>query len=433
MSGPLKRSRVLPAAMVGHGVESYDFVVYGASATIIAKHFFPAGDPTLAILSSLAVYGLAFVVRPLGAAIFGSIGDRLGRRTALSTVVLIMAVSTAAIAVLPTYGSVGVLAPILLLICRLAQGISMGAEYTSAASYVMEQAPPGRRGTWLSAVGSATYVGSALASFVLLALRLISKSAYQDWSWRLAFLAGGLMALVGLYMRLKLDETQTFQELESAGETALRPIRDTFRNWRVFLLLFTMFALLAVVVHNLLGYLPTYLTTTGGVSADTVLVSSGVALLVCAVLCLPAGIAADRVGRKPVLVVGVAVAIVGSLPAYLMASGDTLASTLATQIILVIPAALVTVGSTVVAVELVTARIRATSTALAYNVAYAIFGGTAPILGALLTGWFGRLAPGGYITALAVVALVVVVVALPETRTRERAADEARAADEVLR
>ncbi|MER6926738.1 hypothetical protein ABT314_48960, partial [Streptomyces spiralis] len=128
-------------------------------------------------------------------------------------------------------------------------------------------------------------------------------------------------------------------------------------------------------------------------------------------------------------VVGVGVAVVGSLPAYLMAGGDTLASTLATQIILVIPAALVTVGSTVVAVELVTARIRATSTALAYNVAYAIFGGTAPILGALLTRWYGRLAPGGYITALAVVALVVLVVALPETRTHARA----QAVEEALR
>ncbi|HWD01958.1 MAG TPA: MFS transporter [Amycolatopsis sp.] len=417
----MKANKVLGAAMIGHGVESYDFVIYGASATIIAKHFFPAGDPTLAILSALAVYGLAFVVRPLGAAIFGSIGDRIGRRTALSTVVLIMAVSTAAIAVLPGYDSAGVLAPILLLCCRLAQGISMGAEYTSAASYVMEQAPPGRRGLWLSAVGSATWFGSALASFALLALRLISESAYESWSWRLAFLAGGLMALIGLYMRLQLDETPAFRELASANKTAARPIRDTFRNWRVFLLLFTLFALLAVVVHNLLGYLPTYLGTTGGVPGDTVLVAGGLALLLCAVLCWPAGMLADRIGRKPLLVAGVAVAVVGSVPAYLLAGGGTLVTTLATEVLLVLPAALVTVGATVVAVELVSARIRATSTALAYNVAYAIFGGTAPLLGALLTGWFGRLAPGGYITALAMIALVVVVVALPETLRRTRA------------
>ncbi|WP_406632978.1 MFS transporter [Amycolatopsis sp. WGS_07] len=421
----MKANKVLSAAMIGHGVESYDFVVYGASATIIAKHFFPAGNPALAVLSALAVYGLAFVVRPLGAAIFGSIGDRLGRRTALSAVVLIMAVSTAAIAVLPGYGSVGVLAPILLLCCRLAQGISMGAEYTSAASYVMEQAPPQRRGLWLSAVGSATYVGSALASFALLGLRSISLPAYESWSWRLAFLAGGLMALVGLYMRLRLDETPAFRELKSSKDTAARPIRDTFRDWRVFLLLFTLFALLAVVVHNLLGYLPTYLATTGRVRGDTVLVAGGLALLLCAALCVPAGMLADRIGRKPLLIAGVAVAVAGSVPAYLLARGGTLATTLATEVLLVVPAALVTVGSTVVAVELVSARIRATSTALAYNVAYAIFGGTAPLLGALLTGWFGRLAPGGYISALAVIALVVVVVALPETLARARADEPA--------
>ncbi|WP_051342616.1 MFS transporter [Pseudonocardia spinosispora] len=409
-------NKVLGAAMIGHAVESYDFVIYGASATVIARHFFPSGDPTSAMVSTLAVYGLAFVVRPLGAAVFGPVGDRLGRRAALSAVVLIMAVSTAAIAVLPTYGSAGALAPLLLLCCRLAQGISMGAEYTSAASYVMEQAPVRRRGLWVSVVNSATFVGSAFAALALLALRLASPEAYADWTWRLAFLLGGVMALVGLYMRLRLEETATFRALEESGAIAVRPVRESFRDWRLFLLLFTIFALLAVVVHNLLGYFPTYLATTGAVAEDTVLIAGVVALLVCAAACVLTGVLVDRYGRRPVLVAGVLLATVGSVPAYLLAGGGTLLTTLGAEILLVLPAAVVGMSATIVAVEIVPPHIRATSTALAYNVAYAVFGGTAPILGALLTSWFGRLAPGVYISALAVIALVVVLVALPETR-----------------
>lgn len=412
------QKKILGAAMFGHAVESYDFVIYGSSATIIAKHFFPAGNPTLAILSTLAVYGVAFVVRPLGAAVFGSIGDRLGRRTALSTVILIMAFSTIAIALLPNYAQTGIVAPLLLLCCRLAQGISMGAEYTSAASYVMEQAPPHKRGLWISTVGSATWVGSALATFALLALHLASPVAYTDWTWRIAFLLGGLMALVGLYMRLRLEETSTFRTLEAQGETSASPVKESFRNPRIFLLLFAVFALLAVVVHNLLGYLPTYLTTTGGIPGDTVLVSGGVALLLCTGLSVLTGVLADRVGRKPLLIAGVAIAVAGSVLAYVLARGGTLLTTVAAEVVLVIPAGVVTVAATIVAVELVPPRIRATSTALAYNVAYAVFGGTAPLLGALLTARFGKLAPGAYITVLAAIALVIVVAALPETRNR---------------
>ncbi|MTD16182.1 MFS transporter [Nakamurella sp. YIM 132087] len=422
--------RILGAAMVGHVVESFDFVIYGYSATIIARHFFPSGNETLAILSTLAVYGIAFIVRPLGGAVFGSMGDRLGRRTALSTVVLIMAVSTAAIGVLPTYTSVGFLAPLLLLICRLAQGLSMGAEYTSAASYVMEQAPPARRGLWTSAVGSATFIGAALAVFLLLGLQLSSATAYSDWTWRLPFLLGGAMALIGLYMRLRLEETKTFRALEDSGETSRTPVRDSFRNWRVFLLLLAIFSLLAVVAQNFLGYLPTYLTKTAGLSSVTTLVASGIALVLCAALSIATGALSDRIGRKPLLVGGVIVAVVGSIPAYMIAAGGSLATTVVAQILLVIPAALVGMTATIVAVELVPPRIRATSTALTYNIAYAVFGGTAPLVGALLTAQFGRLAPGAYITVLAALALVVVIIALPETRHRsvdDRAATEKNA------
>ncbi|WP_236792014.1 MFS transporter [Amycolatopsis sp. GM8] len=418
------QKKILGAAMIGHTVESFDFVIYGYSATIIARHFFPAGNPTLALLSTLGVYGIAFVVRPLGGAVFGSLGDRLGRRTALSTVVLIMAVATAAVGLLPTYAVAGIAAPLLLLACRLVQGLSIGAEYTSAASYVMEQAPPHRRGLWTSAVGSATFIGAALASFLLLALQLSSVAAYADWAWRLPFLLGGAMALIGLYMRLRLEESRTFTAIAGRGETSPTPIRESFRNWRVFLLLLAVFSLLAVVSQNFLGYLPTYLTTTGGVPAKTALISSGIALVLCAGLSIVTGALSDRIGRRPLLIAGVVVAVVGSVPAYLVAAGGSLASTIVAEILLVIPAALVGMTATIAAVELVPPRIRATSTALTYNIAYAVFGGTAPLVGALLTARFGKLAPGAYITVLAALSLVVVLLALPETRGRAATAPD---------
>lgn len=412
------QKKILAAAMVGHAVESYDFVVYGASATIIAKNFFPQGNPTLAILSTLAVYGISFAVRPLGAAVFGSIGDRHGRRTALSAAVLFMAASTALIAVLPGYATAGIAAPLLLLCCRLVQGVSIGAEYTSAASYVMEQAPAHRRGLWISTIGSATFIGSALASFALLALEKLSAAAYATWTWRMAFLLGGAMALVGLYMRLRLDESGTFRDLKAAGKIAARPVRDSLRSWRVFLLVFAVFALLAVVAQNLLGYLPTYLMTTGGVPGETVLVAGGVTLLVCAGVCVLAGALVDRVGRKSMLISGAVVAVLGSVPAYILATGGSLASTLGAEALLAVPAALIAAPATVMAVELVPSHIRATSSALGYNVANAVFGGTAPFVGALLTTRFGHLAPGFYITVAAAVILGVVFFALPETHRR---------------
>ncbi|MGW6796610.1 MFS transporter [Streptomyces chartreusis] len=345
------QKKVLGAAMVGHTVESFDFVIYGYSAVIIAKYFFPAENPTLAILSTLAVYGLAFVVRPLGGAMFGSIGDRLGRRTALSTVVLIMAVATAAIGVLPTYGTVGIVAPILLLLCRTTQGLSMGAEYTSAASYVMEQAPPDRRGLWTTAVGSATFIGAALASFLLLGLQSASSAAYQAWTWRMPFLIGGATALIGLYMRLRLSESSTFRDLEEHGETTTTPVRDSFRNIRSFLLLLGIFSLLAVVSQNFLGYLPTYLTTTAGLPSLTVLVASGVALVICACLSVLTGAASDRIGRRPLLIAGVVVAVLGSLPAYLIASIGSLWSTIVALMLLVIPSAVIGMTATITAAD----------------------------------------------------------------------------------
>ncbi|RYE39454.1 MAG: MFS transporter [Hyphomicrobiales bacterium] len=293
LTQPLGRTmskKVISAAMIGHTVESYDFIIYGYAATAIATVFFPSENRITALLSAFAVYGVAFAVRPLGAAIFGSMGDRIGRKNTLSTIVLLMAIGTAAIGFIPTYSSIGIAAPIILVCCRLVQGISMGAEYTSAASYVMEHAPLSRRGLWMSAVTSASFIGSALAVMVLLGLQLVSKTAYLEWSWRVPFLLGGVMALVGLYMRLRLEESPEFTKLGNTGRVARTPIRDTFRNWRVFLLLFTVFTLLALVAQNFLGYLPTYLTETTGLSSITVLVSSSIALLLCAALVVGSGV-----------------------------------------------------------------------------------------------------------------------------------------------
>ncbi|HJP72830.1 MAG TPA: MFS transporter [Pseudonocardiaceae bacterium] len=412
------QKKVLGAAMIGHTVESFDFVIYAYSATILAKHFFPTGNPTAAVLSTLAIYGIAFIVRPVGGAVFGSMGDRVGRRAALCTVVLIMAASTAAIGLLPPYTAVGIAAPLLLLLCRLVQGLSMGAEYTSAAAYVMEQAPGSRRGLWISVVVSATFIGSALAVALLLSLQLSAAGAYANWAWRLPFLAGGAMALIGLYMRLRLEESRTFRVLADRGEIAATPVRDSFRKWRVFLLAIAIFSMLAVVAQNFLGYLPTYLTVTGHLKPVTVLVTSGIALVLCAGLTILSGVLADRFGRKPVLVAGIALAVLGSVPAYVIATGGSLVTTAVAVIILGIPTAMVGMTATIIAVELVPPRIRSTITALTYNIAVAVFGGTAPLVGALITAKWGKLAPGAYITIIAVIALVIVVVALPETRKR---------------
>jgi MHS family proline/betaine transporter-like MFS transporter len=213
--------RAITGASIGNLVEWFDFAVYGYLATYIAANFFPSNNPTASLLSTFAVFAAAFFVRPLGGIFFGPLGDRIGRQRVLATVIILMSVATFAIGLLPTYATIGVLAPILLVVARLLQGFSAGGEFGGGATFLAEYSPDDRRGFLVSWLEFSTLIGFILGSGVVLVLNSsLGEDAMTAWGWRIPFLIAGPLGAVGLYIRLRLEDTPEFRALESTGEVS---------------------------------------------------------------------------------------------------------------------------------------------------------------------------------------------------------------------
>ena len=225
MSGPSTLRRVISGASIGNAVEWYDFAIYGFLATFIAANFFPAGDDTAALLNTFAIFAAAFVMRPLGGLVFGPLGDRIGRQRVLVIVILLMAGSTLAMGLLPTYDAIGVAAPLLLLFLRCLQGFSAGGEYSGGACYLAEYAPDSRRGVVVTFIAWSGVVGFLLGSVTVTLLQTVLGDAAMDsYGWRIPFLIAGPLGLVGLYIRLRLDDTPAFAELSRTHQVAKSPL-----------------------------------------------------------------------------------------------------------------------------------------------------------------------------------------------------------------
>jgi MHS family proline/betaine transporter-like MFS transporter len=416
-SGVRGARKAVLAGTIGNVVEWYDFAIYAYSVSVIAALFFPAGNETAALLSTLAIFGVTFLARPLGGVIFGHVGDRVGRRSALAASVLLMGGATVLIGLLPTYGQVGHLAPVLLLVCRLAQGFSLGGEFTGATSFITEYAPENRRGFWASLSPSASllaYIGGALV--VLAVASSLPESAYNSWGWRIPFWVAGPLAAAGLYLRLRIEETPAFRALESDEGVDRAPIREAVSGYlRQIALLVGIATLNAVAFYIAAGYFVTYLTETVGLDRMTAFLSNSAALMVYVLLAPLFGFIGDRFGRRPMLFAGCVGMILLSVPGFLLAgSGGLLAATLG-QAMIVLPLVIVASAVTVTMVELFPTRVRYSGASLGYNVAYTIFGGTAPFVGAFLVASTGSLiAPAVYLAAIAIVVLPVIF-KLPET------------------
>ncbi|MBB4688725.1 MFS transporter [Amycolatopsis jiangsuensis] len=412
------RRAVMLASSIGNFVEWFDFTLYGYAAAAIAATFFPSGDHIAGLIGAFAVYGVAFVARPLGAVVFGRIGDRRGRRTALGTSVVLMGAATAAIGLIPGWAQIGVAAPILLLFCRLVQGFSAGGEYTGAMAFSIEHAPDDRRAWYSALVGASTWLGTIGATGVMLAFQAITGDGFTGGGWRWPFLIGGLLAVVGLVLRMRVDETPAFKAMQAnaPAQQPARPFRELLRgHWRTLLTLFAYFAVLGLFTHSFLGYMPTYLAQAGGFSASAVLWLVTIANVVS----VPAGFAlavlADRHGRRIQLRLGAVAAIVLVIPAYLLVGTGNLVAVVAALLILLLAVTLLSTGAISV-LELYPTNVRFSGTALPYNVAYAIFGGTAPLVSQLLVDGTGSLvAPAIYASVVALIALPLLL-RIPETR-----------------
>ena len=409
--------RALAGVSAGNFVEWYDFAVYAYSATVIADLFFPDGDDTTALLGTLAVFGVTFLARPAGGVYFGHLGDRIGRRNALVIILLLMGISTTLIGLLPTYDQIGMSAPILLTLLRLCQGFSGGGESSGGATFLSEYAPEGKRGMWSGISNSTQTIPFAVAALLVLGINTwLDDPDYTGWGWRIPFLIAAPLALVGLFLRMRLEDTPVFRKLENESSVAVAPIADVLRNYRrEVAILVGIASLNAVAFYTMSSYFSTYLQEVVGLSASVALISNSVALLSYSVLIPIAGMIGDRMGRRRVITVGALSFVVIAVPGYLVAGTGGLGLAILGQLMLTIP--LVTVAS-VVAVgqaELFPAAVRYTGAALGYNIAYAVFGGTAPFIGQFLVlTTDNKLAPAFYLVVLAALALIPIR-ALPET------------------
>jgi len=409
--------KVITASSVGTMIEWYDFYIFGSLAAIISLEFFPGGNPTAAFLKTLATFAVGFAVRPFGALVFGRIGDLTGRKFAFLATLLIMGGSTAAIGFLPGYASIGIAAPIILVILRLLQGLALGGEYGGAAIYVAEHAPDGRRGFYTSFIQTTATLGLFVSLAVILIVRaLIGEEAFKEWGWRVPFILSLLLVGISYYIRIRLRESPLFTRLKESGKTSTAPIQESFgtwSRWRVFFtILFGAAAGQAVVWYTGQFYALLFLQTVLKVPLTTSYICVAVALLLGAPLFVYFGHLSDRIGRKKVMLTGNLLAALSYVPIYygMKVFSDPVNPVALTALVFIQVVFVTMVYGPIAAflVEAFPARIRYTSLSLPYHFANGWFGGFLPLIATALVARTGNIYAG--LAFPIVVALMTVVV-----------------------
>jgi MHS family proline/betaine transporter-like MFS transporter len=396
---------------VGNVLEWYDFALFGVLAPIIASHFFPSADPLAGLINSYAVFAIGFLARPLGGVIFGHIGDRFGRRQALVLSVTLMAVPTALMGLLPTYQEVGVLAPILLILLRIVQGISTGGEFAGSIVFLVEQAPDHRRGLYGSVANFGAMIGGLLGAAVgWLISEILTPDAMQDWGWRVLFLTGVLVGLFGLWARVGVPDTPVFAELAACEGLPTKPLRTALRReWRQMAIAIGLNWSASVGYYVVFVWFISNVNEIIGLPYRTALAVGTFGLVAGLLATLAIGALADIAGHKRMLVVGSIATAIFSVPLLMLAATGTLAAVTLAQLGLAILAAIFLGTLPAVFVSLHGPALRCTALSVSYNTALALFGGTAPLIATLLvkvTGWPG--APGLYLVLAALVCLMLV-------------------------
>ena len=403
--------RAVAGASIGNAVEWFDFAIYGFLATFIAGQFFPAGDETAALLNTFAIFAAAFFMRPLGGFVFGPLGDRIGRQRVLALVILLMSAATLGIGLLPIYGAIGVLAPLLLLVLRCLQGFSAGGEYGGGAVYLAEFATDERRGVTVTFMVWSGVLGFLLGSITVTLLQaVLSTAAMESYGWRIPFLIAGPLGLVGLYIRLRLSDTPQFAELSKSDQTAESPLREAVSTaWRSILQVIGLMIVFNIGYYVVFAFLPSYFIKTLQFSATDAFLSITLACLVALVLILPLAMLSDRIGRRPLLIGGaVAFAVLG-YPLFLLLNTGSLAAAIAAHCVLAAIESVYVSTAVSAAVELFATRVRFSGFSIGYNVCVAVFGGTTPYIVTWLTATTGdAIAPAYYLVIAAMVSLGVV-------------------------
>jgi len=442
--------KIIFASALGTMIEWYDFYIFGSLATVIATKFFPSGDSTAALLSTLATFGAGFAARPFGALVFGRIGDMVGRKYSFLVTLLIMGGATTLIGLLPSYATIGILAPLILLVIRIVQGLALGGEYGGAAVYVAEHVPDNRRGYYTSFIQITATLGLFVSLIVILLVRgSMSTVGFNDWGWRVPFLLSIFLVAISVYIRSRMKESPLFTKLKSEGKTSKAPLTDSFgnrANWKIILLvLFGAAAGQAVVWYTGQFYVNSWLKTALKINATTADTVTAIALALGMPFFVVFGALSDRIGRKKIMMAGNLIAAVLIYPVFMAiasfagpitqatdaagkavvdaagkpvmvaASPNTVMITLMI-FILVLFVTMVYGPIAAFLVESFPAKIRYTSVSLPYHVGNGYFGGFLPLIATSLVVSTGNIYAGLYFPIIvAAVTFVIGTLLLKET------------------
>jgi len=423
---PSALRRVVTAAAVGNIIEWYDFYVFGSLATILSVKFFDPSHPAAALVRWVAIFAVGFFVRPLGALILGRVGDIVGRKYTFLITLSGIGISTALIGVVPTYAKIGILAPIVLLLLRLVQGLCLGGEYGGAITYVAEHVPDEKRGLYTGWLQTSPTLGIVLSLAVIISTRgILGTEAFNAWGWRIPFLVSLLLVVVAIYIRLRLQETPIFQEIKASGQTATHPWKEAFTGQNLrYVLIATVVVLGEGCVWYSSQFWAIYFLQT--VSKMDVLNSSiivGVGLLIATPTLVLFGWLSDRVGRKPIILAGFLLASTTYYPLYAILGNVTQPGAISYPLAILIVAVLVSYVGMVYGpiaaflAEYFPSRIRYTSVSVPYHIGNGWGGGAVPLITTAV--WTATQSLGltlAYSIAVPAVALLLSLRLMPETR-----------------
>jgi MFS transporter, MHS family, proline/betaine transporter len=401
-------TRTVIAGAIGNVLEWYDFGLFGYFASVIARQFLPAEDKLSSLLGTFGVFATGFLMRPLGGVVFGHIGDRVGRKRALELSVVLMAVSTTLLGMLPSHASIGLAAPVLLTLLRLAQGLSVGGEYIGSMSFLSEHAPAAWRGFLGSWSSFSVVLGSLLSSATAALLTsVLSEADLVTWGWRVPFLSGLLIGLVGLWLRLGVAESPSFVALQKTGKLAANPVGEAIRHdWGAIAVTLGLTGVSSVGFYLPFLWLPTWLSQINRppMPEGEAHLANTIALVALLVLTPLAAVVSDRVGRKPMFLgAGLSYALL-SYPVFLMMTAGTFKTAVLGGLAFACCNSLYSGCMAATMVELFPTRTRYSGVALGYNIGQAVLGGTAPLVAtALIDVTRNNLAPTFYLSAAALV------------------------------
>lgn len=374
--------KVILSGMIGNGLEWYDYALYAYMTLTISKLFFPAGNESVHLLATLGIFAVGFIARPFGGIMFGMIGDKIGRRAALVLSIFMMAIPTGAIGLLPTYEQIGMLAPILLIILRIFQGLSLGGAFSGAITFVVEHAPVKRRGLIGSTTIISLVIGFLLGSIMVGIVKFfITDAQFDDWGWRIPFLLGVPIGFIGLYIREHCEESPAYETAKQDGTLSKSPVRDTLKHeLKHVLQSIGIYMTVTMPFYLVSAYFITFSENTLGRSKEEALIMNAVNMLLLLGFAPISAMLSDRYGRRKVLMSVALVFLASSVPLFTLIQQPDFASIMLAQSCFAIMVGAYIGPVPALLVEIFPTRVRYTGMALSYNISAAVFGGTAPMV-----------------------------------------------------